>query len=130
MTAVNAPLAYVYDRCARRSQRLLDMRLTGCHAHADREGWVLAGTWLDLGDNAVGVDRPQLGALVEAMREAAPRRTVVCLVHHWGRLAADPGDRLALQQRIAGAGGQVATTFGESDARAHHVLAAAGGRHP
>lgn len=119
-----APLAFVYDRCsARWSQRHLDMRLMGCHAYADRKGWGLAGRWLDLGDNALSTDRPQLGILIDVMREAAPRRTVLCLVHNWGRLSADPVERLVLQKRIARAGGRAATTFGESDAGAHEVLA-------
>jgi hypothetical protein len=123
MTPRMAPLAFVYDRCATRSQRELDMRLVGCHAHADLTGWVLAGRWLDLGDHALSTDRPQFAKLVEAMRKASASRDVVCLVHNWGRLATDDAERIALQKRIADAGGHVATTFNESDAGAHHVRA-------
>jgi hypothetical protein len=123
MTAGHAPLAFVYDRCATRCQRHLDMRLMGCHAFADRKGWVLAGRWLDLGDYALRLERPQFAVLVSALRKASARRDVVCLVHNWGRLGADHEDRLVFQQRIAEAGGHVVTAFDESDARAPFVLA-------
>ena len=123
MSANRAPLAFVYDRCASRSQRPLDMRLIGCHAYADRKGWVLAGRWLDLGDAALGSARPQLGELLAAMRAAAPGREVVCLVHNWSRLAHDVQDRIAMQQRIAQTGGYAATTFDESDQSVHEAVA-------
>ncbi|WP_407555454.1 recombinase family protein [Streptomyces sp. Pv4-95] len=122
MSAERAPLAYVYDRCASRSKRHLDMRLIGCHTYADHKGWVLAGRWLDLGDAAVDCARPQLGELLAAMRATAPGREVLCLVHNWGRLAHDVQHRIAIQQRIAQAGGYSATTFDESDQRAREVL--------
>ncbi|MGA5635099.1 hypothetical protein [Streptomyces lydicamycinicus] len=114
-----APLAFVYDRCASRnarSRRELDMRLTGCHAYTDRMGWVLAGgLWRDFGADALAPRRPALAALAEAMQAEAARRPVLCLVHDWGRLATDDTHRFVLQQRIVSAGGWTATTFGESD---------------
>ncbi|BDM73640.1 hypothetical protein HEK616_71270 [Streptomyces nigrescens] len=124
-----APLAFVYDRCASRRMRArteLDMRLTGCHAHADRMGWVLAGHWIDLGDHAMGTHRPQLGTLLDTMRAEAGRREVLCLIHTWGRLASDDTHRQVLQRRIVEAGGWTATTFGETDRRS--VRAALVGR--
>ncbi|MEW2436737.1 recombinase family protein [Streptomyces caniferus] len=133
MTAVpdtQAPLAFIYDRCASRdacSRRELDMRLLGCHAYADREGWVLAGgPWLDHGADALSTHRPQLSMLVGAMQAEAGRRAVLCLVHDWGRLATDTTHRLRLQQRIVEAGGWTATAFGESDE--HTVRAVLMGR--
>jgi hypothetical protein len=128
MTApARTPLAFIYDRCAIHSRVQLDERLIGCHAYADRKGWVLAGHWLDLGDAAFDPARPQLGALLAAMRTAAPGREVVCLVHNWDRLAYDVQHRIAIQQRIALAGGYSVTTFDESDQRAREALA--GDRH-
>lgn len=126
MKADRAPLALVYDRCATRNQRELDMRLTGCHAYADSRGWVLAGRWLDLGDQALDASRPRLRALIEAVRIEVPRREVLCLVHNWGRLSNDTDERLEWQRRIAEAGGWTATTFGESDRR--YVAALTEGR--
>lgn len=117
-----APLALVYDRCASRSRRELDMRLTGCHAYADRMGWVLGGRWLDLGDHALGTERPAFGGLLTSLRSEAARREVLCLVHHWGRLDEDATHRLSLQQRIAEAGGWTSTAFGESDRRSRAAL--------
>ncbi|MCZ1006313.1 hypothetical protein O1L68_05635 [Streptomyces lydicus] len=125
-----APLAFVYDRCASRSaRRQLEMRLMGCHAHADRMGWVLAagGPWRDLGPRPCP-HRPALGDLVAAMRAETCRRPVLLLVHDWGRLATDDTHRQRLQQRIVEAGGWTATTFGESDEPAARAIAA-GGRH-
>ncbi|MFH8573798.1 recombinase family protein [Streptomyces sp. NPDC017993] len=127
MSVERAPLAFIYDRCATRSHQYLDMRLAGCHVYAARHGWVLRGRWLDLGDAALGQDRPQLDSLLEAMRAEAGRREVICLVHNWGRLAHAVEHRIALQQRIARAGGYSATTFDESDQRAREALT--GARH-
>ena len=56
------------------------------------------------------------------MRTAASSREVVCLVHNWDRLAHDVQHRIAIQQRIAQAGGYSATTFDESDQRARETL--------
>ncbi|WP_030991759.1 recombinase family protein [Streptomyces sp. NRRL S-1813] len=130
MSAVQAPLAFVYDRCASRdlrTRRELEMRMVGCHASADREGWVLAGgPWLDRGADALSTHRPQLSALLDSMQAEAGRREVLCLVHDWGRLATDTTHRLILQQRIIEAGGWSATTFGESDR--HSIRAVLVGR--
>jgi hypothetical protein len=125
--SVIAPVAFVYDRCASRSYRQLEMRMTGCDSYADRMGWSLAGRWIDLGEDALTAQRPKLGALVDAMQEEAARREVLCLVHNWGRLAADDTERLALQTRIVKAGGWSETTFGESDRHGRTLLV---GRRP
>lgn len=131
MTGTMAPLAFVYDRCASRSaRRQLDMRLMGCHAYADRMGWVLAAgsPWRDFGVDALAPHRPALGDLVAAMRAEAARRPVLLLVHDWGRLATDDTHRQRLQQCIVEAGGWTATSFGESDEHAARAITA-GGRH-
>ncbi|BDH15790.1 recombinase family protein [Streptomyces hygroscopicus] len=120
-------MAFVYDRCASRSLRQLEMRMVGCDGYADRRGWVLAGRWIDLGEAALTTQRPQLGALLEAMRKEAGRRAVLCLVHNWGRLSADDTLRLVLQARMVEAGGWTETTFGESDRRDRTLLV---GRRP
>jgi hypothetical protein len=122
-----APVAFVYDRCVSRSYRQLEMRLIGCDGYADRMGWVLAGRWIDLGEDALTAQRPKLGALLDAMHEEAARREVLCLVHNWGRLSADDSERLAFQTRVVEAGGWSATTFGESDRRGRTLLV---GRRP
>ena len=126
-----APLAFVYDRCTSRGLRArheLDMRRTGCHTYADDKGWVLAGHWVDLGEYAMSTRRPQLGALLDAMRAEAGRRDVLCLIHTWGRLATDDTHRQQFQQRIIEAGGWTVTTFGETDR--HSARAALAGRLP
>lgn len=120
-----APLAFIYDRCAsRRAQRELDMRLMGCHAYADRMGWVLAAgsPWRDFGVDALAPHRPALVDLVAAMQAEAARRPVLCLVHDWGRLATDDTHRQRLQQRIVSAGGWTVTTFDESDEHAARAV--------
>lgn len=122
-----APVAFVYDRCASRSVRHLEMRMLGCDSYVDRMGWSMAGRWIDRGDDALTVQRPKLAALLTAMQEAAAERDVLCLVHDWGRLAADDTERLAFQTRIAKAGGWTATTFGESDRHSRTLLV---GRRP
>ncbi|UQA91416.1 recombinase family protein [Streptomyces halobius] len=115
MRAIGPPLAFVYDRCASRSRRQLGMRLAGCRHYADRRGWALAGHWYDLGDDALSAHRPQLAALLSAMRAEAEHREVMCLIHTWERLAADATHRRLLQQRVIEAGGWTVTTFDESD---------------
>ncbi|MEW1753930.1 hypothetical protein ACIQU1_32320 [Streptomyces angustmyceticus] len=123
MTALlgtQAPLAFVYDRCAsRQARRDLDMRLLACQVYVDRR----RPPWLDLGAHALGTHRPALAALTEAMRAEAGRRPVLCLVHSWGRLATDDTHRQQLQQRIVSAGGWTVTTFGESDEHAARAIA-------
>ncbi|MFF8784196.1 hypothetical protein [Streptomyces sp. NPDC015125] len=127
MTAPMAPVAFVYDRCASRFVRHLEMRLLGCDSYVDRMGWSVAGRWIDRGDDALTAQRPKLDALLTAMREAAAERDVLCLVHNWGRLSADDTERLAFQTRILTAGGWTATTFGESDRLGRTLLV---GRRP
>ncbi|GCD45165.1 recombinase family protein [Streptomyces paromomycinus] len=113
--AATPPLAFVYDRCATRSHAMLELRLAGCRAYAERQGWEVAGWWVDFGDAALGGERPELGALVGALGRQVVVRRAFCLVHHWNRFAHDAEGRLALQRRVAEAGGYSATTFGESD---------------
>jgi hypothetical protein len=115
MTATMPPLAFVYDRCASRSRRQLHMRLEGCRHYADGLGWAIAGCWVDLGEHALAVHRPQLAALLTAMRTEAGHLEALCLVHTRERLATDTTHRLLLQQRIFAAGGRTITTFDESD---------------
>lgn len=122
-----APVAFIYDRCASRSYRQLEMRMTGCDGYADRMGWVPAGRWIDLGEDALTAQRPKFGALLEAMQERAAEGEVLCLVHNWGRLSADGPERLAFQTRIVKAGGWSETTFGESDRHGRALLV---GRRP
>ncbi|MFE7318485.1 recombinase family protein [Streptomyces sp. NPDC057555] len=105
------PLAFVYDRSASHSRRQLGMRLEGCRHYADRMGWVVVGGWFDLGEHAMSIQRPQLDALITTMRAQADECEVLCLVHTWERLTANPSHRLLLQQRITAAGGQTVTTF-------------------
>ncbi|MFG2400790.1 serine integrase family protein [Streptomyces lydicus] len=123
MSGTIAPLVFIYDRCATRNHRHLDMRLRGCHEYVDGMGWALAalGPWRDLGPDALSTHRPALTAMVSAMRTEAGYREVLCLVHNLNRLATDDTHRLVLQQRIIEAGGYTLTTFGESD---RHTLRA------
>ncbi|RSO22869.1 hypothetical protein DMH15_32710 [Streptomyces sp. WAC 06725] len=122
-TATPSPLVLIYDRNATRSSAILDLRLSGCVNYADCHGWQIAGLWVDRGDDALSATRPQFCALIEVMRVEAGRRATICLVHNWCRLAHDDALRLTLQQRVAQVRGCTATTFGNSDARAHAVLA-------
>ncbi|RXS85336.1 recombinase family protein [Streptomyces sp. TM32] len=116
MTAKMPPLAFVYDRCASRSRRQLHMRLEGCRHYAKGMGWAIAGCWVELGEHALAVHRPQLAALLSAMRAEADHLVeVLCLVHTGERLATDTTHRLLLQQRVIAAGGRTVTTFDESD---------------
>ncbi|MFI0261518.1 hypothetical protein ACH4OW_21070 [Streptomyces sp. NPDC017056] len=126
-TATTPPLVFIYDRNATRSSAILDLRLSGCVNYADRHGWQVAGLWVDRGDDALGDTRPQFSALVESLRAQAGSRASICLVHTWCRLAHDDGLRLLFQQRVAQARGCTATTFGDSDERAHTVLAGQSG---
>ncbi|MFD7661752.1 recombinase family protein [Streptomyces sp. NPDC059788] len=111
------PLAFVYDRCATRSHAMLELRLAGCRTYAERQGWDVAGWWVDFGDEALGGERPELRELVGALGRVVMARRAFCLVHHWNRFAHDVEGRLALRRRIARVGGYSATTFGESDER-------------
>ncbi|WP_310726907.1 recombinase family protein [Streptomyces sp. N2A] len=127
MRSMQVPLAFIYDRCASNSYRQLGMRLAACRRYAKDAGWTLAGRWCDLGDYALSMRRPQLSALVSAMRAAADHREVLCLVHTWERLATDATHRLLLQQRVVEAGGWAITTFGECDRYRAFLL---GGKSP
>ncbi|MEU8786197.1 hypothetical protein [Streptomyces sp. NPDC048637] len=59
--------------------------------------------------------RPQLAALLTAMRAEADYREVLCLVLTRERLATNTTHRLLLEQRVLAAGGRTVTTFDESD---------------
>ncbi|MFF3276019.1 recombinase family protein [Streptomyces chrestomyceticus] len=122
------PLAFIYDRNIATSSPYLALRLNGCDHYAHlRHGWQVAGVWIDRGQDALDpVHRPEFSALLEIMKTQAGRRPVICLVHTWDRLARDPDQRIALQQRVAQVGGYCATTFDESDERAHAVLVGRG----
>ncbi|MFE1175668.1 hypothetical protein [Streptomyces sp. NPDC058773] len=122
MSGAPAPVVFVYDRCASRSYRHLEMRMIGCESYIDRIGWSMAGRWIDLGGDALTDRRPRLDALLDAMREAAVQREVLCLVHNWGRLAADDALRMSLRKRVVEAGGWTQTTFGESDRHGRTLL--------
>lgn len=127
MSLAPAPVAFVYDRCASRFVRHLEVRLLGCDSYVDRMGWSMAGRWIDLGEDALTVQRPKLVALLDAMRDAAAECEVLCLVHNWGRLAADDEHRMSLRKRVVDAGGWSETTFGESDRHGRTLLV---GRRP
>ncbi|MET9292615.1 recombinase family protein [Streptomyces sp. NPDC003077] len=123
------PLAFIYDRNATFNHRLLDMRLDGCRTYAERQGWDIAGTWTDHGDDALDSDRrPEFDRLLHAMLEASRSRTVLCLIHNWDRYAHNGPSRTTFQQRVALAGGYTATTFDEADQGAVAVLV--GEQHP
>ncbi|QRX91170.1 recombinase family protein [Streptomyces noursei] len=114
MTAApSPPLAFIYDRSASRSRRQLHMRLEGCRHYADDMGWPIAGRWVDLGEHALTMHRPQLTALLTIMQTEADHHEVLCLVHTSERLATDTTHRLLLQQRVIAAGGRTVTTFDE-----------------
>ncbi|MFH8349237.1 hypothetical protein [Streptomyces sp. NPDC018045] len=125
-TVAPSPLVFIHDRDATRSSAILDLRLSGCVNYADRHGRQIAGLWVDRGDDALSSTRPQFSALVDTMRDPARRRTTICLVHHWCRLAHDDALRHTLQQRVSRARGCTATTFGDADERADAVLAGLG----
>ena len=110
------PRAFIYDRHATTSTVILDIRLDRCRAYAESRGWEIAGTWLDLGDNALGDHRPQFDALCVAMDRAAG--PIVCLVDDWDRLTRDAGQSSVMRHRIGQAGGHTITADGESDAPA------------
>ncbi|WP_331759853.1 hypothetical protein OG422_31015 (plasmid) [Streptomyces sp. NBC_01525] len=117
------PLVYVYDRSTGlSSRRLLEQRLIGCRTTADRYGWEITGIWTDHGTDAMSHlprERPAFLNLVHRMTAdaSAVRRQRMCLVHDWDRLTTARTMRMAFQRQVADAGGCVATTFGESDAR-------------
>ncbi|MGP4002385.1 recombinase family protein [Streptomyces sp. 8N706] len=123
-TSPDRPLAYIYDRHATRSPGTLDLRLDGCRTYAERQGWEVAGHWVDRGDDALSEEhRPQLDALCAAMGRCSDARTRVCLVHSWERLCRDAMARERLSRRVALAGGRTVTSFGQSDESARATLA-------
>lgn len=109
------PLAFIYDRHATTYARgMLDLRLDGCRNWAARQGWEVAGDWIDIGDQALtDGTRLQFNGLCAAIEQYASHRQVLCLVHTWDRLTR--GDLAHYQRKVKAAGGYTATTFGESD---------------
>lgn len=108
--------AFIYDRHATTSTVILDIRLDRCRAYAESRGWEVAGIWLDLGDYALGHQRPQFDGLCVAMGlETGP---VICLVDDWDRLTRDASQSAVMRRRIGQAGGHCVTVGGESDAPA------------
>jgi hypothetical protein len=97
------------------------MRLIGCHTYVDRRGGYSPGA----GSTSVMLHSTPLGRSWESCSRLCVRQPPAgrCLVHNWSRLAHHVQDRMALQQRIAQAGGYSATTFDESDQRVHEDLA-------
>ncbi|GGZ62931.1 hypothetical protein GCM10010387_65380 [Streptomyces inusitatus] len=107
--------AFIYDRHATLAGGLLEERLDHCRQYAERRGWTIAGTWVDLGDNALSFHhRPLLDGLCTAMGLASG--PAVCLIHDWDRLNREGEYRIALRHRVLEVGGHTETTAGESDA--------------
>lgn len=117
MTSPEAKLrAFIYDRHVTTSTVILDIRLDRCRAYAESNGWEIAGTWLDVGDDALGNHRPQFDGLCAAMSlEPGP---VVCLVDGWDRFTRDASQSAVMRHRVGQAGGHCVTAGGESDAPA------------
>jgi DNA invertase Pin-like site-specific DNA recombinase len=105
--------AFIYDRHATQSTAVLEERLERCRAYAQAQGWEVAGVWCDLGDNALGIRRPQFDALLVAMDKA--RGPVVCLVDNWDRLTRDASASSVMRRRVSLRGGHCETAEGESD---------------
>ncbi|RDG37289.1 recombinase family protein [Streptomyces corynorhini] len=112
----NPPIVFIYDRHpGRRGRVILNLRLEGCQNWAAAKQWEITGRWVDLGDDALTDDqRPAFAELLAYMADLPGDRTKICLVHHWERLTRH-GDRADYQRRVRGAGGYIATTFGEDD---------------
>jgi hypothetical protein len=113
-TSARPTLAFVYDRHATASTAALDERMHRCRQYAAGRGWVVAGEWVDRGDNALHESpRPQWAALNHAMRQAAA--PAVCLVDTWDRISRDRARRAVLRRGVHQAGGHCVTTAGETD---------------
>ncbi|XLE02408.1 recombinase family protein [Streptomyces sp. 184] len=111
--------AYVYDRTATHASGPLDDRLARCCDFAEARAWLVAGVWVDRGDDALTCDhRPAWDALVAAMRkDRSPR--AVCLVEGWDRIARPWSASTPLRARVRQAGGVTCTTRGECDQDQH-----------
>ncbi|AZM46012.1 hypothetical protein DMB38_09435 [Streptomyces sp. WAC 06738] len=112
-------LAFIYDRHATLTTAALDERIVRCRRYAAEQGWVVAGEWVDRGDQALCAwQRAQWGMLVYAMRQAAD--SAVCLVATWDRISWDRGDSAILRHAVHRAGGYCVTTAGENDLELSH----------
>lgn len=112
-SSVETTQAFIYDRYATTTTTILDIRLDRCRAYASSRGWEIVGTWLDLGDHALGDYRPQFTALCLALQET--RGPVVCLVDGWDRLSRDLAHRRSMRTSVRLAGGHCETVEGETD---------------
>ncbi|WP_181787903.1 recombinase family protein [Streptomyces phytophilus] len=107
-------LAFIYDRHATLTTTALDERIDRCRRYAVERGWVVAGEWVDHGDQALCAwRRARWGMLAYAMRQAAA--PAVCLVDTWDRISWDRADSAILRLAVHRAGGHCVTTAGEND---------------
>ncbi|GAA2654956.1 hypothetical protein GCM10010400_09190 [Streptomyces aculeolatus] len=118
-------LAFIYDRHATPTTAALDERIDRCRRYAVAQGWVVAGEWVDRGDQALCAwRRVRWGMLAYAMRQAAG--PAVCLVDTWDRISWDRGDSAILRHAVRRAGGHCVTTAGENDLEPGHGRVTAG----
>lgn len=107
-------LAFIYDRHATTATGALDERIERCRQYAADRGWVVAGEWVDRGDNALRARaRPAWDGLTYAMRQAAA--PAVCLVDTWDRVSWDRSDCAILRLAVHQVGGHCVTAGGEDD---------------
>lgn len=94
-------LAFIYDRHTTPTTAALDERIDRCRRYAVAQGWVVAGEWVDRGDQALCAwRRVRWGMLAYAMRQAAG--PAVCLVDTWDRISWDRGTVRSCATRSAG----------------------------
>lgn len=115
MAAPTKPtLAFIYDRHATLTTAALDERIALCRRYAVEHGWVVAGTWVDLGDDALrNWPRPKWDAMTVAIGQAAA--PAVCLVESWARISRERDRSAILRLAVHQAGGHCVTTAGEND---------------
>jgi hypothetical protein len=96
---------------------MLPLRLEVCREYARRQGWKVAGEWVDDKPPDGTLDRrPEFTQLVTALSGAASEgRTVVCLINDWERFDGDDVVRAGMQDRVREAGGWTVTAGGETD---------------
>jgi DNA invertase Pin-like site-specific DNA recombinase len=107
-------LAFVYDRHATIAREILRLRLETCAKYADRQGWQIAGWFVDEGDDALANDhRPTFHAMLNAIRAAGADAPRVVLVHDWQRFSHDDEARGLFTRTVLHLGTWVETTSGE-----------------
>ncbi|MGI5143715.1 MULTISPECIES: recombinase family protein [unclassified Streptomyces] len=112
--SAEAPLAFVYDRCATTNLAMLELRLAALAEYVEERHWRLGGRFVDYGDDALIRDmRPQFEQLLAAI-ESHPGQERLCLVFNWGRLSHDVEHRQTFTHRVLGVGGWLETLDGES----------------